>query len=71
MVYRFGVRHVGMIAWPIFAILFALRQNDESMAPPLSAAVMLFIGFPIWLWAGYWWGRTMARVFGLSDDRAA
>ena len=65
MVYHFGVRLFGIGSWLLFVILFSLTQRDDLISPAVMAAVTLFIGLPISLWAGYLWGRGMAKVYGL------
>ncbi len=67
MVYRFGVRFFGIGSWILFGILLPLMRPDDLIPPALSAAMTLFIGFPIFLWAGYLWGLGMATFYGLSD----
>jgi len=67
MVYRFGVRFFGIGGWILFGILLPLTQPDNLIPSALSAALTLFIGFPIFLWAGYVWGLCMARFYGLSE----
>ena len=67
IVYRSGVRVFGIGFWIVFAILSALKRSNDSTSPVLTAAIMLFIGFPISLWAGYFWGRAMARFYGLVE----
>ena len=67
IVYRFGVRGFGVGFWILFAIVSALSHRGDEISPALTAAIMLFVGFPISLWAGYFWGRGMARFYGLAD----
>ena len=67
LVYRFGVRRFGVGSWLLFSVLFPLMERDEVTSPALSVAMTLFVGFPIFLWAGYLWGRAMARFYGLSE----
>jgi hypothetical protein len=67
LVYKFGVRYFGIGCWLAMSIVMPLMQQDEVMSPAASAAFSLFIGFPIFLWAGYFWGRSMARFYGLAE----
>jgi len=67
MVYHFGVRLFGIGAWVLFAIVFSLTQHDDLISPAVTAAFTLFTGLPIALWAGYFWGRGMARFYGLAE----
>lgn len=73
VVYRLGVRQWGVGTGLVFSAVqpaFILR-GSTTVAPYWIEYAALFliyliIGIPIWLWGGYWWGRTMATFFGLS-----
>ena len=67
LVYRLGVRWFGIGSWLLFGIVFPLMQRDATLPPAASALMTLFVGFPIFLWAGYFWGRGMALFYGLSE----
>ena len=67
LVYRFGVRWFGIGSWLSFGIVFPLMQRHATLPPAASVLIELFVGFPIFLWAGYFWGRGMALFYGLSE----
>ena len=69
MVYDEGVRRIGIGAAVFFPILFPvvlMRTERPWFEIALVAAWLLIVGLPMWLWAGYWWGRTMAAYFKIT-----
>ena len=71
IVYDSGVRGFGRLAWIANALGAPLWKAWDRGAPLLSLAVArevlsaALLGASLWLWAGYWWGRAMARTFGV------
>jgi hypothetical protein len=68
LVYRYGVRGAGLWGGVFFSILLPnLRAGDEHSfeTSVLHAFVCFLVGLPLWLWMGYWWGRTMAAFFNI------
>jgi hypothetical protein len=66
LVHDFGVRRVGLWGGGFFSVVFPyLRPEGEHSLSifALQASVCFLVGLPLWLWAGYWWGRTMAALF--------
>lgn len=66
LVYDFGVRRVGVWGGVFSSVAFPyLRAAGEYSLSilALQASVCFLVGMPLWLWAGYWWGRTMAALF--------
>ena len=65
MVYGLGVRGLGLTTWAVWTVLMTL-WNTSNIPVRWRASAAAFIGLPLWLWAGYFWGREMARFFGRS-----
>jgi hypothetical protein len=76
MVYDTGVRGVGVwgaISFPILFSILALGTQRSSLEIATVAVWALIVGMPLSLWAGYWWGRTMAAYFNIprtSDTKS-
>ena len=73
LVYRYGVRGWGMAMWIAMSIVLpaykGFRSGDVGMALGVRMIVGAIVMFPLYLWAGYWWGRGMAFLGGVNDDR--
>ena len=67
VVYWFGVRLGGVIFWLVLSIAGSL-SSESTLSPWVSTLIALYTGFPICLWGGYAFGRTMAWVYGLSES---
>jgi hypothetical protein len=74
VVYDLGVKRFGavmaLIMPPLNAVTVAWNDGTESRSvATLVVMLMLWVGFFLWLslglWGGYWWGRVMARAWGL------
>ena len=66
LVYHFGVRGVGLLGGVFSSVLFSYLRAPGEYSPSvlaLQAVACFLIGLPLWLWAGYWWGRMMAAAF--------
>jgi len=75
VVYDLGVKRFGGVMALIMPPLNALTigWNDSSQGRAVATIIvllMLWVGFFLWLslglWGGYWWGRVMARAWGLT-----
>jgi hypothetical protein len=67
VVYWFGVRLGGVIFWLVLSVGGSL-SSESALSPFVSTLIALYTGFPICLWGGYAFGRTMACVYGLSES---
>jgi hypothetical protein len=72
MIYGLGVRRCGVLVWsgiPVLGLANLLRDRDLTLWEVL---VLLGMGWviclPLGLWVGYWWGRSLAAFWGLSDE---
>ncbi len=74
VVYKLGVKQWGLFMWIATSVGGpAIRLMEHVPSSNLlgffrSMVLGAIIGFPIFLWGGYWWGRTMASFFGLRPD---
>lgn len=75
IVYDLGVKRFGgvmaLIMPPLNAATVGWGDSaDGRDIATLMALLMLWVGFFLWLslglWGGYWWGRVMARAWGLK-----
>jgi len=75
VVYDLGVKRFGgmmaLIMPPLNAATVGWGDSSEGRAvATVMAVLMLWVGFFLWLslglWGGYWWGRVMARAWGLK-----
>ena len=67
LVYRFGVRTLGLGFWAFMTVFLTIREPISSRSIWFSALIAAFVNLPIGLWVGYFWGHGMARFYG--DDR--
>jgi hypothetical protein len=72
LVYHYGVRWFGLLMWALTSLVLpqrVLEYHPGSSPVGLSIAMLgsAVLSFPICLWGGYWWGRTMALIFGVRD----
>jgi hypothetical protein len=72
LVYRHGVRGFGILMFVSMTFVVPLFEADSPLGPSIASprfwgdfVLRAAIGVPLWLWAGYWWGRTMAWVTGI------
>lgn len=74
VVYDLGVKRFGgmmaLIMPPLNAATVGWSDSAEGRnVATVMAVLMLWVGFFLWLslglWGGYWWGRIMARAWGL------
>ena len=68
IVYKFGVRGAGLSFWILMSVTGALSAASPSVPPWASTLIALYSGLPLALRGGYFWGRMMAWVYGLSDS---
>ena len=66
MVYHFGVRGFGVATWVAMTVVFVTRNSISSMSVWAQAPMAAVINLPLFLWAGYVWGRLMAAFYGLQ-----
>ena len=75
VVYDLGVKRFGgvmaLIMPPLNAVTVGWSDSSEGRSvATLMVVLMLWVGFFLWLslglWGGYWWGRVMARAWGLK-----
>jgi hypothetical protein len=76
LVYRHGVRGFGVLMFVTMTFVVPFFEADSPLGPGVASrrfwgdfVLRAMIGVPLWLWAGYWWGRTMAWVTGVRPDR--
>lgn len=68
-VYRYGVRYVGLPAWIVLSLVIPRGELGESVAQyAIGVLISAVLMLPLAFWGGYWWGRSMAGVFGVSTD---
>jgi hypothetical protein len=71
MIYRLGVLRFGLVTWGVFTVW----QTTTAVAPLAGQrgviAAYVFnlilrgvISFPLAIWGGYVWGRTMVALMG-------
>ena len=79
IVYESGVRRFGVTMWLVWTFANPFWTAWDEGRPLLSGTVLAqmivnaLVGVSLWLWAGYWWGRVLARVFGVlrpSDEKS-
>ena len=79
IVYDLGVKRFGgvmaLIMPPLNAVTVGWNDSSEGRSvATLMVVLMLWVGFFLWLslglWGGYWWGRVMARAWGLKKPPA-
>jgi hypothetical protein len=69
-VYRYGVRYFGVTIWILLSLVAPRRELNNSFEQyALGVLINAVICLPLGLWAGYWWGRSMARWFGVGKDQ--
>ena len=75
VVYDLGVKRFGgvmaLIMPPLNAVTVGWNVSTEGRTvATVMVLLMLWVGFFLWLslglWGGYWWGRIMARAWGLK-----
>ena len=66
VVYRFGVRWGGIAMWVAMTVAFTLDHTDGLAGGWGRGFLAAFINLPIMLWGGYFFGRFMAFLYGLS-----
>jgi hypothetical protein len=71
VVYRYGVRCLGLLLFVAMTFIVPLFEADSPLGPSVASrrfwgdfVLRAMIGVPLWLWTGYWGGRTMAWVTG-------
>lgn len=71
LVYRHGVRGFGVLMLVTMTFVVPLFEADSPLGPSVASrrfwgdfVLRAAIGVPLWLWAGYWWGRIMAWFTG-------
>ena len=75
LVYRHGVRGFGVLMFLSMTFVVPLFEADSPLGPAVASprfwgdfVLRAVIGFPLWLWAGYWWGRLMAWFAGVRPN---
>ena len=66
VVYRFGVRWGGIAMWVVMTVASTLQDADGLAGGFARGFLAAFINLPIWLWGGYFFGRVMAFLYGVS-----
>lgn len=75
VVYDFGVKRFGgmmaILMPPLNALTVGWSDSSQGRdVATIMVVLMLWVGFFLWLslglWGGYWWGRVMARAWGLT-----
>ena len=75
VVYDLGVKRFGgvmaLIMPPLNAVTVGWNDGSEERSlATVTVVLMLWVGFSLWislgLWGGYWWGRVMARAWGVT-----
>jgi hypothetical protein len=69
LVYEIGVRQVGLGGGILTSVVFtAVQMGGERdwLEMTMVAAWLIVVMFPLYLWAGYAWGRGMAAFFNVS-----
>ncbi len=79
VVYDLGVKRFGgvmaLIMPPLNAVTVGWNDSPERRGvATIMVLLVLWVGFFLWLslglWGGYWWGRVMARAWGLKRPPA-
>jgi hypothetical protein len=72
LVYRYGVRRFGLLLFVAMTFVMPLLAPDSPLGPSVASRrfwgdfiLRAMVGFPLWLWVGYWVGRTLAWFSGL------
>jgi hypothetical protein len=75
LVYRHGVRRFGGLMFVAMTFVMPLFEADSPLGPSVASprfwgdfVLRAMIGFPLWLWTGYWGGRTLAWITGLRPS---
>ena len=68
IVYKLGVRAGGISFWIVMSVASALNAHTAKVPAWGDALIALWAGFPISLWGGYFFGRFMALVSGVSES---
>ncbi len=78
VVYRHGVRGFGVLMLITTTFIAPLFEADSPLGPSVASrrfwgdfVLRAAIGVPLWLWAGYWWGRLMAWFTGTRPSASA
>ena len=75
IVFRQGARGWGFTMWLAVGVVFplydAVRAHHPWQRIVAQVGFEALIGFPMYLWFGYWWGRGMAAFFGVKDSARA
>ena len=69
LVYVFGVRGFGLGGGLLFSVLFSRYRAEGQIQLAtwaLQASLYFLIALPLWLWAGYLWGRSMAAALKVA-----
>ena len=74
LVYRFGVRGFGLFMLVTMTLAPQLSEAESPLRSTLASPefwgetiLYAIIAAPMWLWAGYWWGRGMAWFFDVRE----
>ena len=75
VVYRYGVRRLGLLLFIGMTFVVPFFQVDSPLGSSVASrrfwgdfVLRAAIGVPLWLWTGYWAGRTMAWANGLRSS---
>jgi hypothetical protein len=75
VVYRNGVRRLGLFLFVAMTFVVPFFEADSPLGPGVASrrfwgdfVLRTMIGVPVWLWTGYWGGRTIAWVTGLRPS---
>ena len=75
LVYRHGVRRFGGLLFVAMTFVMPLFEADSPLGPSVASSrfwgdfvLRAMIGVPLWLWTGYWGGRTLAWITGLRPS---
>ena len=72
VVYRYGVRRIGLLLLVAMTFVVPWFEADSPLGPSVASprfwgdfVLRAMIGVPLWLWTGYWGGRSVAWVTGI------
>jgi hypothetical protein len=71
LVHGYGVKRWGIATWLAVSLVgpAILPPGWRGLLDYLKEAIfVLFLGLPLWLWGGYFWGAMMAKFLG-SDQK--
>ena len=66
---RLGVLFWGPFTWVCFSALFPFAMSAGGGASYQHYFLLCLPSLPVWLLAGWFWGRTMERWMGKGRER--